>query len=319
MSVRFDEPLALALLAGVAALALWQWRSRRSAPAVPLSTFALVPSRVTWRQRLTPLTAALRYLALALVVVALARPQGTRAASERFAEGIDIVLALDTSSSMQVADPGERPRLEIAQQALIDFIEGRPDDRLALLVFRAQSLVLSPLTLDHGALADFVRQAGRIELEDGTAIGLAVADSLNLLREAKGPSRVVILLTDGENNQRLVQPVQAARLAQAIGARLYTVGVVDEPRPGAAPPGRLNVDEAVLRHMAEITGGEYFRASDERTVQAIYEHIGALETSRAAQAAPGSYQELAPWALVLAVGLIALEVAAGAGVLRRFP
>jgi Ca-activated chloride channel family protein len=319
VSIRFEEPLALALLAGPALLAAWQWRLRRSAPAIPLSTLDLAPARVTWRQRLRPLVPALRFAAMALVVIALARPQGARVSAATSAEGIDIVLALDTSSSMQIADPGERPRLEIAREALLDFIESRPDDRLALLAFRSRSLVLSPLTLDHRALADFVREAGRIEIEDGTAIGLAVADSLNLLREAKGPSRVVVLLTDGENNQRLVEPLQAARLAQALGVRLYTVGVVDEPPPGTARARRLNVDETALRRMAEITGGQYFRATDAGSLEAVYRHIGALETSRAERLSPAAYRELGPWLVAAALGLVVVEVTLAAGALRRFP
>lgn len=319
MNVRFEEPLALVLLAGVAALAWWQWRVRRSAPAVPLSTLDLTPARRTWRQRLRPVVPALRLMALALVVVALARPQGARVSAATAAEGIDIVLALDTSSSMQIADPGERPRIEIAQEALLDFVESRPDDRLALLAFRSRSLVLSPLTLDHRALADFVREAGRIEIDDGTAIGLAVADSLNLLRAATGPSRVVVLLTDGENNQRLVEPMQAARLAQALGVRLYTVGVVDEPAAGSERARRLNVDETALRRMAEITGGQYFRATDAGELEGIYRHIGALETSRAERAIPATYRELGPWLIVAALCMIAADLTLGAGWLRRFP
>lgn len=319
MNLRFEEPLALVLLAGVAALAAWHWRARRSAPAVPLSTLALAPARVTWRQRLRPAVPLLHFVAMALVVVALARPQGARVSAATAAEGIDIVLALDTSSSMQIANPGERPRIEIAQEALLDFIESRPDDRLALLAFRSRSLVLSPLTLDHRALADFVREAGDIEIEDGTAIGLAVADSLNLLREATGPSRVVVLLTDGENNQRLVEPLQAARLAQALGVRLYTVGVIEEPPPGSARARRLNVDETALRRMAEITGGQYFRATDAGSLEAIYRHIGELETSRAERVSPATYRELGPWLLVAALGVVAAEVTLAAGALRRFP
>lgn len=319
MSVRFEEPLALALLAGLALLALWQRRARQRAPSVALSTLELVPTRVTWRQRLGGAMPALRFAALALVVAALARPQGARVSAATEAEGIDIVLALDTSSSMQVANPGERPRLEVAQEALLDFIDHRPDDRLALLAFRSRSLVLSPLTLDHRALGDFVREAGRIELEDGTAIGLAVADALNLLREAAGPSRVVVLLTDGENNQRLVEPLEAARLAQALGVRVYTIGVVDEPPPGSPQARRLNVDETALRRMAEITGGQYFRAADPGSLEAIYRHIGALETSRAERAAPPTYRELGPWLLAAALALVAIDVTLAAGPLRRFP
>ncbi|HXF51993.1 MAG TPA: VWA domain-containing protein, partial [Dehalococcoidia bacterium] len=230
-----------------------------------------------------------------------------------------IVLALDTSSSMQIADPGERPRLEIAQEALLDFIDSRPDDRLALLAFRSRSLVLSPLTLDHRALGDFVREAGRIEIEDGTAIGLALAEALNLLRDATGPSRVVVLLTDGENNQRLVEPLEAARLAQALGVRVYTIGVVDEPPPGSARARRLNVDETALRRMAEITGGQYFRAADPGSLEAIYRHIGELETSRAERASPPAYRELGPWLLAAALALVAVDVTLAAGPLRRFP
>jgi Ca-activated chloride channel family protein len=281
--------------------------------------------RPTWRVRYRWLLPALRIIALALLVVGLARPQAGQAGSVVPAEGIDIVLTLDVSGSMTDSSLGDKTRLETAKQVLRDFIAGLQNDRLGLVVFRSESLVLSPLTLDYHALQQMVDQADSTPLPDGTAIGLAVADSLNLLRDSHARSRVVILLTDGENNRFEVDPMAAARIAQALGMHLYTIGVVDAPpsAQGGENPNQgstpTNVNEDALRQMAETTGGRYYRADSPDTLAKIYDEIGALEKSRVGGERFTAFDERSALFLLPALALLGLEVLLSSTVFRRVP
>jgi len=317
VSLHLASPWALLLLAAVPALLWWEARGASRRPALRLSAVAGARGRPhTWRLRLRWLPAAMRLAAIALLAVALARPQSGRADSLVPEEGIDIVLALDTSASMRTADAGEEPRLAIAAGVLEDFVAGRENDRLALVTFRARSFVNSPLTLDYAAFRTLLAQAGDLQLPEGTAIGLAVADALNLLRESKTHSRAVILLTDGENNRPEVRPAEAARISRALGVRLYTVGVTSPGGLDELPPGAA---ESSLRSMAELTGGRYFAAGDATTLARVYETIDGLERSRVGQQRFAAYDELAWPLLGAALALVALEVALTAFVFRRFP
>ena len=326
MNLHFESPYFLLLLLLLPPLAVWRSR-RRPAGALTLASLRLVSDlRPTWRVRYRWLLPALRTLALGLLVVALARPQTGQAGAVVPAEGIDIVLALDVSSSMTQSSLGGGTRMEVAKQVLSDFIAGRENDRLGLVVFRSQSLALSPLTLDYHALQGLVDEADASPLPDGTAIGLAVADSLNLLRESRARSRIVILLTDGENNRFEVEPLAAARIAGALGMRVYTVGVVDEPSAGAGaqspavpPPRRLNVDEAALRQMAAVSGGRYYRADSPDTLARVYDEIGGLEKSRVGGKSFAAFDERAALFLVPALALLGLEVLLASTVFRRVP
>jgi Ca-activated chloride channel family protein len=194
--------------------------------------------------------------------------------------------------------------LVVAQRVLSQFIEGRKDDRIGLVVFRMDSLVLSPLTLDYQALTGLVNQVDSIDLRDGTAIGVGLSDGLNLLSESRARSRVVVLLTDGENNSGAIEPLTAARIAETLGLRVYTIGVKD-----ADSSGPSNVDEQALQQMAELTGGSYFPAQSEEALAAVYDSIDSLEKSRVGRPQFGAYNEIAPYFLVAALLLLALEVA----------
>lgn len=318
----FQAPYALLLLLALPALLLWQIRGPRPAASLRLSTLeAARTTPATWRLRARWALPILRLLAVALLIVGLARPRSGQAEALIPAEGIDIVLTLDVSSSMRIAVADQTPPLEAAQQVLKNFIRGRENDRLGLVVFRAETFLLSPPTIDYRALQSLVDQAGEIDLPDGTAIGLAVADSLNLLRESKARSRVVVLLTDGENNRQEVEPLAAARIAEALGIRLYTIGLIEEGRtqPGSVLAQRATADEEALQRMADLTDGRYFRATSPEALARIYEEIDRLERSRVGGQRFAAFDELAPFFLAPALALLALEVALGATLFRRLP
>ena len=323
MSLHFEDPLLLLLLVPLAAAAVWSLAvgrgARSSGGGVIVPSLALVSGLApTWRLRLRWLPAVLRWTAAALLVIALARPQSGRAGAVVPAEGIDIVLALDVSSSMEQALLGQESRLQVAKRVLADFVRGRENDRLALVVFRSQSLVLSPLTLDYNALTKLVEGAPGVPIPDGTAIGLAVADSLNLLRDSQARSRAIILLTDGENNRFEVEPLAAARIAQALKMRLYAIGIVPQEEPGQ-PFLSPNVDEEALSRMAELTGGVYQRATSPEALATIYRDIGELEKSRVGREHFAAFHERASYFLVPALALLALQVLLAATLFRRLP
>ena len=321
MNLEFQSPYLLLLLLAAPALLLWELR-RRGRASVPFSSgeaARAVPG--TWRLRWRWVPRAVWALAIALLVLGLARPRSGQADALIPAEGIDMVVALDASSSMRITVGDQESRLAVAQRVLSDFIRGRENDRLALVAFRAESFLLSPLTLDYRALQQMVDGAGEVDLPDGTAIGLAVADSLNLLRDSTARSRVVILLTDGQNNRREVEPLAAARIADALGIRLYAIGVLEERmvQPGAASAQRVSVDEETLEQMAEVTGGRYFRATSPQALADIYREIDRLERSRVGQERFAAFEELAPYFVVPALVLLVLQVGLAATVFRRLP
>jgi Ca-activated chloride channel family protein len=318
--VQFADPWALALLPLVVALAVL-YRARRPdrlTTGVVLSTLApLDRGRPGLRLRLRPLLPLLRLLALALLIVALARPRTVEARARFETEGIDIVLVLDISGSMR--EPGlEAPsKMEAAKKALVQFLQTRTDDRVGLVVFKSEARVMSPLTTDYKALVELVEQADKLNeqsLPEGTGIGVGLADALNLLRGSRAKSRVVILATDGENNQHKIEPEQAGRIAEALKVRVYTIGI-----PTANARADVTLNERQMRQIAESTGGSYTRAGNAQGLADTYNSIAALEKSRIAREGLARYRELAPWLLVPAFALIVLEVLLGATVFRRAP
>jgi len=321
MNLQFASPLALLLLLAVPPLVLWELRSARRRPALRLSALAAARGTpATWRLRLRWTPAALRAAALVLLVLALARPQSGQADALVAQEGIDIVLALDTSSSMRTPVGGREPALRIAQRVLREFVAQRERDRLALVVFRQRSLVLSPLTSDYSAFQSLLDQTEAIGLPDGTAIGLAVTDAVDLLRESKARSRIVVLLTDGENNQPEVPPAAAARVAQALGVRVYAIGIAGpDPSQPLEQATRLSVNESVLQSMAEVTDGRYFVAEGADSLAEVYDAIDALERSRVGPRRFAAFDELAPHFLAVGLALLAAEVLLATFVLRRLP
>jgi Ca-activated chloride channel family protein len=327
--VTFANPEYLWGLLVVPVLGAWYlWRRGRRAPALQYST--LLPfarSRPTLRERLVHFPFLLRLIALSLLIVAVARPRTTSQGEDVTTEGIDIVLVLDISGSMLAED--FRPnRIEAAKAVAQEFIDGRSNDRIGLVVFSGESFTQCPLTLDHRVLKNLLLQVRTGIIEDGTAIGLGLAQGVNRLKETAAKSRVMILLTDGVNNRGEIDPVTAAQIAQSFGVRVYTVGVGtigQAPYPAQTPFGvvrqmvPVEVDEKTLQTIALMTGGKYFRATNNRALKEIYQEIDRLEKTRIEVRAYRSYTELfAPWALGALV-FVVLEVLLGATLLRRIP
>jgi Ca-activated chloride channel family protein len=258
----------------------------------------------------------LRLLAVALLVVAIARPQRGEAVAQTQGEGIDIVLAFDISSSMSQPFARNRTRLQAATDVLSQFVAARTNDRVGLVAFQGASITMSPLTTDYTALGGMVRTAGRIQLSDGTAIGLAIGESVNLLRSSTAASRVVILLTDGENNVHDIEPGEAARIAERLGVRVYTIGVVTPPAFENFRTS-LGVDEQSLKEIAQATGGTYNRAEDPQALQQVYDTIDKLEKSRFADKTVTRFDDIAPYVLAAAAAALALELALRYTLFRR--
>lgn len=310
--MRFaDPPLFVLLLAIPALLFIRRYLSDGGGTSGVFSSLGLLAGyRPTWRVRYRWAPTALRALALILLVVALARPQTGQAGADLPGEGIDIVLVLDTSSSMTIGYGQGQTRAESARDVLTEFIDGRADDRIGIVIFRNESLVLSPLSTDYEALKRLVGDAQQVNLPDGTGIGVGLAEAVNLLRESRARSRVAILMTDGENNNRMIEPMVAARIAETLGVRLYTIGVIDSRGAGG-------VDERALREMADLTGGRYFAADNPQALGEVYDSIDRLERSLVGRIQFVTYNELAIYFLAAALVVLALEQVLRATVWRR--
>ena len=249
------------------------------------------------------------HLAIMILIVAMARPQKGQDFNIRTARGIDIVLAMDISSSMAAMDFDPLTRFEAAKEVVSDFVSNRKSDRIALVVFSAQSFTLCPLTLDYDMLKTFLDEAWSTRIDDGTAIGSAIATSVNRLRESDAKSKIVILLTDGMNNRGNIDPATAAELAKTMGIKIYTIGVGTEGKAPFKMNGRIfwtetHIDEESLIQVAENTGGKYYRATNKRQLEGIYEEINQLETSEVQYREWVEYDE--QYAGMLTIGFILL-------------
>ncbi len=313
---RFADPWLLGLLALVAAVWLLSRRTGRRRGALVISSVtALRGAPASWRIRWRWVLTALRVAADGLLVIALARPQVGRASAKVPTRGIDVVIALDLSGSM--LDPGlsSGSKLEGAKQAIKQFIAQRKNDQVGLVVFESESRVVSPLTNDYHALEQQVDQVRNGLLADGTAIGLGIADAVNLLRGSTAKSKVIILATDGENNQHRLEPEQAVDFAKALGMKLYTIGLL----AANETPATTQIDERAMQQWAKSTGGFYGRAQTESQLQRIFDTISQLETSQLQRTHYTGYDELFGFFLVPALGLIVLEAGLGATLFRRAP
>ena len=289
--MTFAHPYFLWLLAVLIPMTAWYvYRTRRGGAAIRISTVAgVVRAPKTVRYFLRHVPFVLRCAAVALLVVALARPRSAEHTSRTNAEGIDIMLAIDVSGSMLARD--FRPdRITAAKEVAGTFIADRYGDRIGLVVFAGEAYTQSPLTTDQGTLQTLLSRIRSGLVEDGTAIGNGLATAINRLRESDAKSKVIILLTDGENNAGQIAPATAAEIARAQGIRVYTIGVGTRgkaPYPYLDMFGNITyqmadvkIDEETLRQIARTTGGEYFRATDKSKLEAIYEQINRLEKSK---------------------------------------
>ncbi|MFO1498111.1 MAG: VWA domain-containing protein [Verrucomicrobiota bacterium] len=285
------------------------------------------------RSRVGQLLLRLRWLTLAFLIIGLARPQLGEGLATVRASGIDIVVALDLSGSMASEDfelKGERVnRLTMAKDVLEKFIAKRVNDRIGIVAFAGRAYIAGPLTLDHEFLVQNLERLNLNTIEDGTAIGSGLSASLNRLRDLKSKSKIVILMTDGQNNAGQVPPLTAAEAAQTLGVKVYTIGVGTHgaaPYPQIDPFGRkvyvqlpVDIDETTLTEIAKRTGGKYYRANNADTLRAIYADIDRLEKSEAEVKKYQRYRELFHWAVLPGLVVLLLEIILGNTVWRKLP
>ncbi|UCD22960.1 MAG: VWA domain-containing protein [Gemmatimonadota bacterium] len=330
MIYRFADPHYLLLLLAIPVLAYWHfYRRKGKTGSVRYSNVRmLAQSDVTKTGKYHNVLPVLRMLALMALVVAFARPQSGVSSENIVTEGIDIVLALDVSSSM-LAEDIEPNRIEAAKQVAADFVRGRRNDRIGLVVFAGAAFTQVPLTLDYDVVATVLSELQVGIIDDGTAIGMGLATAVKRLRDSDAESRVIVLLTDGRNNRGEIDPVTAAQMAQALGIKIYSIGAgtrgnaripIDDPRLGRRYASmRVDIDETTLRETAALTGGRYFRATDRASLEGIYTEIDELETTEIEVQHFTRYGELFHLPLTAGLLLVVLEVALGNTVLRKIP
>ena len=332
--MTFAHPAYFLLLLLLVPYIIWYiLKGRRSEPSLRVSTtrmYATMPKSYKVYLRHVPFV--LRMIALSLLIVVLARPQSTDSWQSSEIEGIDIMLAVDVSTSM-LAEDLKPNRLEAAKQVAADFINGRPNDNIGLTIFAGQSFTQSPLTVDHAVLLNLFNSvscdmATNGIIEDGTAIGLGIANAVSRLKDSKAKSKVVILLTDGSNNRGDISPLTAAEIAKTYGIRVYTVGVGSNgtaPYPYPTMGGvqyiqmPVEIDENTLQQIAKTADGQYYRATSNSKLKEVYEEIDKLEKTKLNvkdfSRKSEEYMPFALWAMVCLV----LEVLLRLTILRRIP
>ena len=314
--IEFASPWVLLLL--LLLPAWWIYRRRRHPPAIVFARVGELARGPRAGRGVARLLFVLRNLLLAGVIIALARPRSGARAENVTSEGINIVLTIDLSSSMLAQDFQPQNRLEVAKDVVNRFVAARRSDRIGVVAFAAEALTQVPLTTDYPVVHAAVNNLQAGQLEDGTAIGTAIATAANRLRSAPGNSRVMILLTDGENNRGAIDPRTAAQAAGAFGIKIYTVGVGTEGM-APVPVGRglfglryenrpVRIDEALLTDVARSTGGRYFRARDAAALRSIYEQIDRLERVPVRTRTYVRYTEQFRWPLGLALAALATEL-----------
>ena len=316
--IHFLQPEWFWFLAALPLVMLWRGR-RGPVAAIQYSDVGLARAVARRsRSRIGGWVWLLPLLAGALMVVGLARPQRGHSRTEVTANGIDIVLGLDVSGSMQALDfliDNQRvSRVEVVKSVVGKFIDERPNDRIGLIAFAGSPYLVSPITLDHDWLQQNLERVSIGGVDDGTAIGSAIAASVNRLRTTHAKSKIVILLTDGVNNTGRISPLSAAEAAKALGVKIYTIGVGvrgKAPIPVRDEAGnmrlimaKVDVDEKTLQAVADETGGKFYRATDTDSLEKIYEQINRLETSAQTVQKFEHYDELYPWALIPALALL---------------
>lgn len=288
--IHFANPEYLYLLLIIPASAIWYWyRGSRSYAELfmPVSN-AFIGKKHSLKLRLRSLLFVMRMLAMVFIILGIARPQSNISRQDISVEGIDIVIALDISGSM-LAEDFKPNRLEASKDVSSEFISGRPNDRIGLVVFSGESFTQCPLTTDHAVLINLFNNITSGMIDDGTALGDGLATAVSRLKESKTASKVIILLTDGINNMGALDPLSAAEIAQLHGIRIYTIGVGTiglAPYPFETPFGiqyqnvEVKIDEPLLKNISEMTNGKYFRATNKSSLATIYKEIDKLEKSK---------------------------------------
>jgi len=331
--MTFRDPWILSLII-VLGFLIYTLRRKDRSSSIRFSSGELLKSfKPTPKLMLSKNLIYLRIAAIALFILALARPQTPLEETQIHTEGIDIVLAIDSSGSMLAEDfkvDGRRKnRLEAVKNVVQDFIKMRKSDRISMITFAARAYTVCPLTLDYDWL---IENLGRVRIgliKDGTAIGSAISSSLNRLKDTEAKSKIVILLTDGINNAGKISPLTAAEAAKALGIKIYTIGAGSKgiaPYPMRGPWGkivyqnvRIEIDEDALKQIAEVTGGLYFRATNTESLKEIYKEIDALEKTTVEEKGFQEYKELFSNFLMLGLIFLAVEVMLSNTVLRKIP
>ncbi|MDR0712905.1 MAG: VWA domain-containing protein [Bacteroidales bacterium] len=310
-----------------AAIGWYIWRCNQLYPSVRLSSVEGLKGVRTVRPYLYHGLFVLRMLVFALLIVILARPQRSNRWESVTTKGIDVMVALDISGSM-LAQDFKPNRLEAAKQVARQFVSGRPDDRIGLVVFSGESFTQCPLTTDHTALINLFNNIHSGMIEDGTAIGLGLANAVTRIKDSDAVSKVIILLTDGVNNQGTIDPLTAAEIAKIDSIRVYTIGVGSRgtaPVPVTTPMGvriqnmKTEIDEPLLKRIADMTGGKYFRATGNDSLKIVYDEIDGLEKSRINVQEHHKKSEEYLFFAQIALGLFILEVLLRYTLLRHLP
>jgi Ca-activated chloride channel homolog len=327
--ITFANPgLLYLLLVNIPVIAWYVLKNKKSHATIQVSTFnGLDQAGPSMKTYLRHMLFVFRVLVLSLLIVVLARPQSTSEWQETNTEGIDIVIALDISGSMLAMD-FEPDRLEASKNVAINFISGRTDDRIGLVVYSGESFTQCPVTTDHAVLINLFKDIKFGMIEDGTAIGLGLATSINRLKESDAKSKVIILLTDGVNNRGDIAPVTAAEIAKSLGIRVYTIGVGTRgkaPYPVQTMFGTqtvyqdVEIDEEVLREIAQITGGSYFRATDNEKLSQIYSEIDLMEKTKVDVKEFSKKEEKYLSLSILAAAILLLDILLRNTVFRKIP
>ena len=335
--MEFASPLYFILLLLLVPYIIWYFLFRNAGKRKAETSICLSDTNVyrnapvSWRVRLMGLPMVLRCIAFTLIVIALARPQTHNAWDEKTVEGIDIMLAMDVSTSM-LAEDLKPNRIEAAKQVAADFIIGRPNDNIGLTIFAGEAFTQCPMTTDHASLLNLLHNvrtdiAQRL-IEDGTAIGMGLANAVSRLKDSKAKSKVVILLTDGSNNRGDLSPMTAAEIAKSFGIRVYTIGVgtnkvAPYPMPVAGGVQYVNIpveiDTKMLSDIAAATDGDFYRATNNKELQQIYKEIDKLEKSKLnVKKYSKRYEAYQPYAIA-AIILLLLEILLRITVFRKLP
>lgn len=330
-NITFANPWALTLLITIPLWVVWYiYRYQKQKPALQFSDISVFDKvGKTLKQRMRHVLYALRVLALTAIIIALARPQSKLSREEMKVEGIDIVLTMDISGSMLAEDFAPN-RLEAAKKVAATFIEGRKNDRISLVVFAGEAYTQVPLTIDHNILTDQLHKVKSGIITDGTALGDGLATAINRTKDSKAKSKVIILLTDGVNNQGSVDPQSAAEIASMYGIRLYTIGIGTQgmaPYPFKDPFGRtvyqnipVEIDEQLLTTMAGTTqDGKYFRATNKKGLQEIFAQIDEMEKTKIDVTQYSHTKDEHKPFLIIAIAALCLEVLLGLLYFRSTP
>lgn len=316
--MQFRHPLFFLFFFLLPILAYWI-EKRRTYPTLRFSNVSLAkPLHASWRVRSIGMFNLLRNLILGLFIIALARPQAVNREREHETKGVDIIISLDISGSMLAEDFKPENRLGVAKEEAKKFILGRENDRIGLVVFAREAYTQCPLTLDYDILSNLLSEIQIGMIQDGTAIGMGLATAVNRLRESDAKSKVIILITDGENNAGKIDPVTAAELAKTFGVKVYTIGVgrgglvpfpINDPLFGKRyVQAKVDIDEFALKRIADITSGVFFRARDPQSLSEIYSRINALEKTEVKVHEYQSFEELFPYFLIPALLLLGIEM-----------